>query len=131
MAWYLHYDKENKPAGFFDANPDTPFIEITLEQKSALETDADSFRVENGNLIRITKTSVYGDYFSSLIETAPKCEGMALATDEQAVLLAVSGLALSTQYLAVHTPQGRELVTVDSETAKRCLMAIHKHLAKR
>lgn len=131
MTWYLHYDSEGKPAGFFDSDPDIPFIEINETEKAAIEQDADSFMVKNGALITVPR-SVYdpAKELQKTIERLPLVAGFRICTDQASILLALTGFASGKDF-AVNTltEYGRKQVNVNQSQGKVIIAALHEWLA--
>lgn len=131
MNWYLHYDVENIPAGFFQSNPDTPFIVISLEQKEAIERDPLSFRVVEGKLINVTVSEFNSrSFFLERIAQAPKVDSIALATDVNSILLAVTGLQTGKDFhIRSITECGEKLIPVNQEQGLCVMQKLHNWLA--
>lgn len=131
MTWYLHYDSDGKPSGFFDNDPDIPFIEINESEKEAIENDADSFMVKNEALIKVPR-SVYDPVkeLQKTIERLPLAAGFRVCTDQTSILLALTGFASGKDF-AVNTLTecGRKQVTVNQAQGKVIIGAIHEWLA--
>lgn len=131
MNWYLHYDNENIPAGFFPSNPDTPFIEITEQQKEEIEREPLAFRVLEGKLINVAVPEFNAQsFFLNQIESAPKVDSIALATDVNSILLAVTGLQTGKDFLIRSiTESGEKLIPVNQERGLQVMRTLHNWLA--
>lgn len=131
MKWYLHYDDDGIPAGFFDCDADTPFIEITEEEKHRIESNPLAFRVIDGLLTVVEEQSF--DPNSFLIQrmnAAPKYKSIALATDINSVLLAVTGLQTGNVFqIRAITPNGEKLIPVTPQEGALIMQTLHKWLA--
>ena len=129
--WYLHYDKEGKPAGFFSSNPDTPFIEISEQDKEAVAKDPLAFLVLSNHLCRIPRSSpnVVDDYNQLRRKKAPKVFDWYLATDPKSIQIALTGFSTGEEFhIKIITSNGDRLVLVAKDRRLQVMRALHNWL---
>lgn len=132
MAWYLHYDSENKPAGFFRDNPTSPFISISDDQKIAIEENSLAYIVLDKHLcyVPIPTVTVQGEFFRTRMNNAPHVGDWALATDTKSILLALTGFNLGSEFhIRILTTRGDRIVLVPESKRIMVMQVVHNWLA--
>ncbi len=131
-TWYLHYDDENKPAGFSKEAPtDIAYIQITDEEYEAVSKDPLIYLILAGSLCRIpTPSRSPTNFFTKKMAEAPKINNWSLATDDRSVMLALTGVQTKRDfYLRIITERGIKTILAPADKADDVMLVLHHWLA--